>query len=132
MASILHFRINLEDKQGNFLVTLEVLVAGLSPHGGPDGQNKLAIETGGKKPKPAKAGAKVSGASRQIRKARLAQDPRRARQGGGGRAAAEPVTPAELTKRFARAKPAEVAEVAEILETLDRARPGDEKGAYVI
>ena len=41
------------------------------------------------------------------------------------------MTPAELTKRFARAKPAEVAEILETLAALGRARPGDEKGTYV-
>jgi chromosome segregation and condensation protein ScpB len=46
-------------------------------------------------------------------------------------AAAEPVTPDDLTKRFLRAKPAEVKEILETLAVLGRARPGDEKGTFI-
>lgn len=45
---------------------------------------------------------------------------------------AEPVTAEALAKRFLRAKPADVAEILETLAALGRARPGDEKGTYVV
>ncbi len=42
-----------------------------------------------------------------------------------------PVTPAELAKRFLRAKPVEVAEILDTLVTLGRAHGGDGKDTYV-
>ncbi len=47
-------------------------------------------------------------------------------------ASAQPVTAEGLAKGFLRAKPAEVAEILETLAALGRARPGDEKGTYVV
>ena len=100
----------------------------------PSAQTTLAIETGGKKPKPAKASGPKPPAPRS-KLTKLAWPKTLAERAKAVEAAltaaAEPVTPAELTKRFARAKPAEVKEILETLAALGRARPGDEKGTFV-
>ncbi|MFA6960094.1 MAG: hypothetical protein WC205_04995 [Opitutaceae bacterium] len=46
-------------------------------------------------------------------------------------AADRPITSAELTKQFTRAKESEVLEILETLVALARAHPGDTKGTFV-
>lgn len=45
--------------------------------------------------------------------------------------AAHPITSAELTKQFTRAKEPEVREILETLVALARAHPGDTKGTFI-
>jgi hypothetical protein len=101
----------------------------------PAAQGTLALETGGKKSKPTTpANRKSKIGNRKLPK--LAWPKTLAERVQAVEtaltAAASPVTPDELAKRFLRAKPAEVKEILETLAALGRARPGDAKDTFVL
>ncbi len=103
----------------------------------PSAQTTLAIDTSGRKPRAAKAGAKTAAPApeKPSRAGKLAWPKTLAERAkaveSALKSAAEPVTAEALAKRFLRAKSAEVAEILETLAALGRARSGDEKGTYL-